>query len=161
MQSLDLSVRQGTSVDAEVLAEVARRAITVTAAPFYDQVQIKQWAGHFTQPVLTQIIASGTVFVVWSGQSTCGFASLLSTTAGQGEVGELFVDPDFSGRGVARRALEAVEHEARVRRIGRIRADASLLAAPVLEHLGYVVEAQYDKCVASVVYRNTWLSKSL
>jgi len=158
---MDLTVRQGTAADAKVLTEVARRAITITAAPFYDQLQIKQWASHFTKPVLTQIIASRTVFVVWSGLSACGFASLLSASAGQEEVGELFVDPDFSGRGVARLALEAVENEAKVRRIGRLRVDASLLAAPVLEHLGYVVEERYDKDVASVVYRNTWLSKSL
>jgi len=161
VHSLDLRVRQGTAADAKVLTEVVRRAITITAAPFYDQLQIEQWASHFTEPVLTEIIASRTVFVVWCGQSTCGFSSLLSTSAGQGEVGELFVDPDSSGRGVARLALEAVEDEARVRGIGRLRVDASLLAAPVLEHLGYVVEERYDKYVASLVYCNTWLNKSL
>jgi len=161
VQSLDLAVRKGIADDAAALTEVARRAITITAAPFYDQVQIKQWASHFTEPVLTQIISSRTVFVVWSGLSVCGFASLLSATAGQEEVGELFVDPDFSGRGVARLGLEAVENEARVRGIARLRVDASLLATPVLEHLGYVVEQRYDKVVASVSYPNTWLSKSL
>jgi GNAT superfamily N-acetyltransferase len=156
-----MRVRQGTAADAEVLAEVARRAITITAAPFYDQLQIDQWAGHFTEPVLTQMIATRTVFVVWSRQSPCGFASLLSVPAGHDEVGELFVDPDFSGQGVARLALDAVEREAKARNIGHLRVDASLLAAPVLEHLGYVVEERYDKHVGSVVYRNTWLTKSL
>lgn len=76
------------------------------------------------------------------------------------EVSELFADPEFSGRGVTRLALEAVENEARSRRIGRLRVDASILAAPVLEHPGYVVEERYDKYVTSLVYRNTWLSKS-
>jgi len=161
MESLNLEVRQGTPSDAKVLTEVTRRAITITAAPFYNQQQIKQWADHFTELVLTQIIASRTVFIVWSGRSACGFASLLSNSPGQEEVGELFVDPDFSGQGVARLALEAVEGEARARGIGRLRVDASLLATPVLEHLGYAVEERYDKHVASLVYRNTWLSKSL
>jgi len=161
VQGFDLTVRQSTASDARVLTEVARRPITITAAPFYDQRQIKQWAGRFTEPALTQIINSRTVFVVGSSQRTCGFASLLSALAGQEEVGELFVDPGFSGRGVARLALEAVENEARVRGIGRLRVDASLPAAPVLEHLGYVVEERYDRCVASVDYRNTWLGKSL
>ena len=110
--------------------------------------------------MLDQIIATRTVFVVWTGASTCGFASLLDTPAGQEEVGELFVDPAFSGQGVARLALGAVEDEARVRGIEQLRVDA-LLAAPVLEHLGYVVEERYDKYVASVLYPNTWLAKSL
>ena len=97
-----------------VLAELACRAITITAAPFYDERRIAQWASHFTESVLDQIIATRTVFVVWTDASTCGFASLLDTPAGQEEVAELFVDPAFSGQGVARLGLGAVADEARV-----------------------------------------------
>ena len=156
-----MRVRRGSPADARELAELARRAITITAAPIYDQLQIEQWAGHFTEAVLARTIDTGTVFVVGSGPSACGFASLVGTSGGRDEVGDLYVDPEFVGRGVARRALDAVESEARRRSIGRLWVDASLLAAPVLEHVGYVVEERYDKRVGTVVYPNTWLTKSL
>ena len=154
-------VRRGLVTDAKVLTAVVRRAITITAAPFYDEQQITQWEGHFTESVLAEMLATRTVFVVWRGRTPCGLASLLCAPGGREEVGDLFVDPDSSGEGVARRALEAVEQEARRRGIGRLWVDASLLAAPVLEHLGYAVEEHYDKHVGSVVYPNTWLAKSL
>jgi putative acetyltransferase len=69
-----------------------------------------------------------------------GFANLIVTAAGRAELDLLYVDPDYARRGVARLAIDAVEAEARSRGIDRLWADASVLAAPVFEHLGYVVE---------------------
>jgi hypothetical protein len=40
-------------------------------------------------------------------------------------------------------------------------ADASLLAAPLLESLGYEVVERYVKSVNNVTFQNTWLLKVL
>ncbi len=156
-----MNVRRAVPQDAESLASTARRAITITAAHAYDDAQVNQWSGHFTDTLLADSIATTTVFVVEDGRTMCGFANLLVAPGGRAVLDHLYVDPDYVGRGLARLAVGAVETEATRRRVPRLWVDASLLAAPVLEHLGYVVEERYDKLVGALTYPNAWLSKPL
>jgi hypothetical protein len=58
-------------------------------------------------------------------------------------------------------AIEAVESEARRRGVSELWADASQLAAPVFEHLGYAVVGRYEKNRGAVRFPNTWLAKQL
>jgi putative acetyltransferase len=155
------SVRRAEQGDLEALAAVAHRSITITAASAYNDQQIQAWAALLTGATLNYAIANTAMFVVENDLTTSGFANLAITPNGRAEVDFLFVDPDFIGQGVARLAVEAVEEEARGQKIERLWADASLLAAPVFEHFGFVVEERYEKHVGSVVYPNTWLRKTL
>jgi len=154
-------VRPAVAGDAVALARVARRAITTTAAGSYDADQLALWVSSFTPESLAPVVESTTVFVVDLDGEIAGFANLLVTDAGRAEVDLLYVDTGFAGRGVARLALEAVEAEARRRGVTTLFADASLLAAPVFEHLGFSVVERYDKIRGPVSFPNTWLAKPL
>jgi putative acetyltransferase len=154
-------VRPAVAGDGADLADVARRAITITAAAKYGAEQLAFWASSFTSESLAPVLESTSVFVVDHGGEIAGFASLLVTDAGRAEVDLLYVDPGFSGRGVARLAVDAVEVEARRRGMATLWADASLLAAPVFEHLGFSVVERYDKARGAVSFPNTWLAKPL
>jgi putative acetyltransferase len=156
-----MEVRRAVHEDAEALRDLVLRSITVTGATAYDSRQIESWSTSFTKPHLESIIASSAVFIVEVDGRVGGFANLIVTEAGRAEVDLLYVDPDVAGRGVARRAVEAAEAEARRRGIDHLWADASLLAAPLFEHLGYVVEERYEKRRGAETFRNTWLSKDL
>jgi putative acetyltransferase len=157
-----MEVRRARVGDAAALAEVARRAITITGASVYDTDQLAHWSGSFTPARLEALIGSTSVHVVEVAPDVAaGFASLLVRADGGAEVDLLYVDPSYAGQGVARRAVEAVESDARARGVTTLRADASLLAAPVFEHLGYAVVEHYDKPRGTVTFRNTWLTKHL
>ena len=154
-------VRPAVAGDAAALAGVAQRAITITAAARYDADQLALWASPFTPESLAPVVESTSVFVVDHGGEIAGFANLLVADTGRAEVDLLYVDPAFAGRGVARLAVGAVEAEARRRGVTTLFADASLLAAPVFEHLGFTVVERYDKARGPVSFPNTWLAKAL
>jgi putative acetyltransferase len=159
-EGLEVNVRKAVADDAEALSGLARRSIQIIGATVMDGPQVDFWASSFTKAKLSSVIANSTVFVVETEGRVGGFANLIVTTAGRAELDLLYVDPDYEGRGVARLAIEAVEAQARSRGIDELWADASLLAAPVFEHLGYVVQERYQKYRGGVTFLNTWLSKS-
>ena len=154
-------VRPANPADAKALANVALRSITITGASVYDFDQIATWSSSFTPETLDRVVASTRVFVVEVEGDIAGFANLVVKNASRAELDLLFVDPGFAGQGVARASVEAVEAEARRQGVARLWADASLLAAPVFEHLGYEVVERYEKVRGPVTFANTWLAKVL
>ena len=141
----ELSVRIATAADFEAVAAMIRRAISVTGATVYDAAQIATWSSSFTTEGFERFAAAATIFVVEVENELAGVSSLVVRDDGRAEVDLLYVDPTFGGRGVARVAVEAVESEARGRDVATLWTDASALAAPVFEHLGYEVVERYEK----------------
>jgi putative acetyltransferase len=143
------------------LVQIARESIEVTAGAHYDVPQRRVWLEGFTDDVLRAFIDDGQAFVATSGSQTVGFAGLVDRLDGDGTLEYLYVRPAFTGRGVARRLVEAAEDAARARSMPRLWVDASWLARPVLEHLGYAVVETYQKQVRGVTFDNAWLRRSL
>jgi len=158
---VDLQVRPAGPSDAAALATIAVRAITITAAGSYDETQLERWASSFTPDRLEESIASTFVVVAEGADGPVGFANLVTHDTATGELDLLYVDPDGAGQGIARALCAAVESEARRRGCTSLVADASLLAGPVLEHLGYRVLRRYEKVHEGAAYENTWLLKDL
>lgn len=156
-----VTIRRAESDDAHSLVEVARQSIEVTAAPFYDDHQRSVWLATFTEDRMQHFIQACEAFVALDGSAIAGFSGLVGRPDGDGEIEFLHVRPSFAGRGVARRLIETVEGAARRRSLPRLWADASLLARPVLEHLGYEVVETYQKEVRGAVFDNAWLRTSL
>ncbi len=154
-------VRPAVIGDATALAAIAIGAINITAAAVYESEQIANWASSFSPEVLERVISTTAVFVVIESRTIAGFSNLLVVGEGRGEVDLLYVDPGCGGRGVAALAVEAVETEARARGITRLWADASLLAVPLFERLGYDIIERYVKHRGAVTFPNTWLAKDL
>ena len=156
-----MEVRPATPQDGPELAAVARRSITITGASMYDEDQIAVWSSPFSPEAFERFATTQLVFVVEAGGAIAGFSSLLIREDGRAELDLLYVDPSFSGRGAARLAVGAVESAARARDVTSLWADASRLAAPVFEHLGYEVVERYMKERGDVSFPNTWLVKRL
>lgn len=159
--STALRLRSALPTDAPTLAEVAVRAVDATAGSSYSKAQVERWAASFTPETVTAAIRSTTVFVAEADSIAVGFANLVSHANGHGELALLYVDPDVARQGVGRALNSAIEAEARHRGLSTLVADASLLADPVLQHLGYRVLRRYEKVHLGEVYRNTWLIKDL
>jgi len=137
------------------------RAILITAASSYTRAELEGWASSFTPDALLVAIESTTVFVATQGAAVAGFANLIDRADGRAELDLLYIDPDFVGRRVSSSLIAAVEDEARRRECSALTVDASLLADPVLQHLGYRVVERYAKSRHGETYLNTLLIKNL
>jgi putative acetyltransferase len=158
---LTVTIRPARADDAAELVQVARQSIEVTAAPFYDVRQLDVWLETFTDERMRQFADEAEAFVGVAESTITGFAGLVVRADGDGELEFLHVRPEFAGRGIARELIEAVENAARQQSLNRLWADASLLARPVLEHLGYSVFEAYVKVVRGATFDNAWLYKSM
>jgi putative acetyltransferase len=170
-------VRRAVPDDAEAILVLYQRSIRETAAAHegYDAAQLEVWSAGLTLERVKYLIAETVVLVATDeeaaeggGTALAGFVNL-ETVAGTAEssgqsVGELdmlFVSPDFGGRGVGTLLVAEIEQVAARQQLGRVRVDASLLAAPLFERLHYVVDERYTKAHGGQEFPNTWLSKTL
>ena len=86
------------------------------------------------------MIADTAAFVAVVEDRLVGFATVALAPVGalvRGEVDQLFVDPSYGGRGVARALLTAVATAAEQAGLAELVTHASWRAAPVFERLGY------------------------
>lgn len=156
-----MRIRPGTPDDAEGIVAIARRSITISAATWYSPHQLQRWSSGFSTPSIVDAITTSEAFLVAEDNRLAGFANLISASEGRSELDLLYIDPDFSGRGVARTLIIAIEDEARARGISDIWVDASIPATRVLEGLDYVVEGVNRKHFGGVDFENVWLRKRL
>ena len=134
MSDLVMEVRRATREDAAAIASVNERAIRLTAAGHYSPGQIEAWASAVTTARAAAMIDDTLTFVALADGRVKGFANLVVP---EGEVDQLYVDPAFGRRGVARALCAAVEAAATARGIARLTTTASLFAAPAFARFGY------------------------
>ena len=133
-------MRAACEDDADGLYRLGLAAIEHSAAGHYDERQRAAWAGRRTAEGHVRMIRESTTFVAVVGGEPAGFASVaLRAVAGlqAGEVDQLFVDPRYGGRGVARALLDAAAEAAAAAGLTELVTHASWRAVPVFEALGY------------------------
>jgi len=126
----DFSIRPARADEGERLRGIARAA---KAHWGYDEDWVRGWAaqGDFTPEAL----AGKPVLVAEFGGHALGFASLIP----QGEVcvlGDLWIDPDWIGRGIGTRLFEACAERARDLGATRMEWEAEPKAVGFYEKLG-------------------------
>ena len=139
--------------DLEELVEVYRDAVLSQARGLYSPEQIAAWADHAGR-------GAGLAAALQGGW---GLASLGDTPAGGIEAFALLDPLDrlsllyCRGRscrqGRATALLQAVQAEARRRGINRLRTEASQLSRPLLERLGWQLDAEEEVRFAGVLFR--------
>ena len=115
-------------------------AIRESAAEHYEARQLAAWEARRTLEGHRRMIADTAAFVAVVDGRMIGFATVALAPVGAlvaGEVDQLFVDPSYGGRGVARALLEAVATAARQAGLAELVTHASWRAAPVFDRLGY------------------------
>lgn len=138
--------------------DVATRAIRQTQGSPYTALQVGAWLEGLDRPRFRERLTETVAFGAFEGDEMLGFATFSESTR---ELEYLYVDPVHQGRGVGRRLVEEVERHARAAGVPEIRVDASALARPMLEALGYEVVSEYRKELRGAVFDNTWLRKRL
>ena len=149
------------AADGPQLVEVYRDAVLSQAPGLYSPQQIQAWAAHAAaDPDFHAALRRGH-----------GLVSHASGTPEQIEAFGLLDPPDrlsllyCRGRsrrqGRGRAVVEALEQLARASGCSRLRTEASQLSRPLLERLGWDVEAEEEVLFAGVVFRRWRMIRSL
>ena len=149
-------VRRAAIEDSHQVHAVRQRAISESAAGLYDADALEAWASGGSEDELRHKIKTTEGFLAVIGGQVVGWANLDGA-----EVDQLYVDPDHSGVGVARRLYETIEARARAHRTKRLTAVASLRAVPVFRRFGFTEVRRDDRSYNGRTYRVADMGKRL
>jgi putative acetyltransferase len=149
-------IRRAAVADAYAVHFVRQRAIRESAAGLYDADAVEAWASGGSEDELRRKIRTTAAFVAVVRERAIGWANLDGA-----EVGQLYVDPDHGGTGVARCLYEAIEDLARARGAPRLTAVASLRAVPVFRRFGFAEVRLGDRSYDGHTFRVADMVKPL
>jgi putative acetyltransferase len=153
-------VRPANSSDCSAAREVVLSSVDATSDT-YSAEQIATWRHGLSSRDFVTTIEATSSFVALEDKAIIGFANLIPRKDGDGELDLLYVSADHRRMGVGKALVKVVEERARAESVLRVWVDASLLASPLFESLGYRVIKRYSKSVGNVTFENTLFSKEL
>ncbi len=153
-----VALRPYLPADARRCAEIFRSSIEELAAEDYDEQQREAWASRADDEAGFSARLEGalTLLAVIDGL-VAGFASL----KGGEEVDRLFVDPEFARQSVGRTLVDALTKLAEARGAKRLTAEASDVAKPLFERLGFTAQQRNLVGVGDQWLANTTMAKTL
>jgi len=154
----DVSLRPYVPADAKRCAEIFRSAIDELAVDDYNAEQREAWASRADDEAAFGRRLAGmlTLIAVIDGEAA-GFASL----KGPDEIDMLFVAPEFARRRAATTLLDALTKLAAARGARRLATEASEVAMPLFEKLGFVAQKRNLVRKGDEWLANTTMTKSL
>jgi putative acetyltransferase len=154
----DASLRPYLSSDGRRCVEIFRSSIEELAADDYDADQREAWAAAAAdEAAFAARLGDMLTLVAVIDGAAAGFASLKG-----GDVIDLvYVDPGFAGRGAGRALVDALVRLAAARGASRVTAEASEVAKPLFERLGFTAEKRNLVRVGDQWLANTTMAKPL
>ena len=153
-----VALRPYVPADAKRCAEIFRLSIEELAAEDYDADQREAWASRAEdeEALGARLAGALTLLAVIDG-GIAGFASL----KGGEEIDMLFVDPEYARQGVGRALVDALTKLAQARGAKRLTAEASEVAKPLFETLGFTAQKRNLVRVGDQWLANTTMTKTL
>ena len=132
-----VALRPYIPADAKRCAEIFRASIEELAAEDYDADQREAWSSRADDEEAfgARLAGALTLLAVIDGE-IAGFASL----KGAEEIDMLFVDPEFARQGVGRTLVDALTRLAEARGAKRLTTEASDVAKPLFDRLGFTAQ---------------------
>jgi putative acetyltransferase len=153
-----VALRPYLPADARRCAEIFRLSIEELAAEDYDADQREAWASRADdeQAFGAKLAGELTLLAMIDG-AVAGFASL----KGADEIDMLFVDPEFARQGVGRTLVDALTRLAQARGAKRLTTEASDVAKPLFERLGFAAQKRNIVHKGDQWLANTTMAKTL
>ena len=153
-----VSLRPYLPADAKRCAEIFHSSIEELAAEDYDAEQREAWAARADdEKAFGAKLAGELTLLALVDGAVAGFASLKGAT----EIDMLFVDPEFARQGVGRTLVDALTKLAQARGAKRLTAEASDVAKPLFERLGFAAQQRNLVRKGEQWLANTTMTKPL
>jgi putative acetyltransferase len=153
-----VALRPYLPTDAKRCAEIFRSSIEELAADDYDEQQREAWASRADdEQAFGARLAEALTLLATIDSTAAGFASL----KGADEIDMLFVDPEFARQGVGRTLVDALTRLAEARGAKRLTTEASDVAKPLFERLGFTAQQRNLVRVGDQWLANTTMTKTL
>jgi putative acetyltransferase len=152
-----VALRPYLPADARRCAEIFRLSIEELAAEDYDEAQREAWAARADdEAAFGAKLAGALTLIATIDGGIAGFASL----KGADTIDMLFVDPEFARQGVGRTLVEALTKLAGARGATTLTVEASEVARPLFDKLGFVAQKRNLKRVGDQWLANTTMTRS-
>jgi putative acetyltransferase len=149
-------VRRFVPADLDAVIDVFRQSVRRVAIRDYSEAQVKAWApDEIDRGAWAERRGSRPTWVAEIDGRIAGFTDLEP----DGHIDMMFVHPDYQGRGVAGRLLDAVEAEAASLGLERMFTEASLTARPFFARRGFQVIEQQTVTKRGVDFTNFRMEK--
>ena len=158
---MGLSLRPLWPSDAAEVIALYRDAVLTQTVGLYSEAQIQAWAEHAGRdPGLAAALQRG-----W-GLASCGGPDGVAIEAFAlldplDRLSLLYCRGRSSRQGRATALVRGLEQEAIQRGVQRLRTEASQLSRPLLQRLGWVVEAEEEVLFAGVLFRRWRMIRTL
>jgi putative acetyltransferase len=153
-----VALRPYLPADARRCAEIFRASIEELAAEDYDAEQREAWASRADdEGAFGARLSAALTLLAVIDQQIAGFASL----KGGEEIDMLFVAPEFARQGVGRTLIEALTKLGKARGARRLTTEASEVAKPLFESLGFVAQRRNLVRKDDQWLANTTMTKTL
>jgi putative acetyltransferase len=153
-----VALRPYLPADAKRCAEIYRASIDELAAEDYDADQREAWAARADdEAVFGKILGETLTLVAVIEGAIAGFANL----KGADFIQMLFVDPEYARKGAGTALVEALTRLAGARGAMTLTVEASEVAMPLFDKLGFVAQKRNLKRIGEQWLANTTMTKTL
>ncbi|OOF26362.1 GNAT family N-acetyltransferase [Salinivibrio proteolyticus] len=129
-----ITIRKANQSDAQAIFDLKSRAILAKCSAHYTEEQLSLWAqGSVSERFIDDVV--DTFYVSEIDGQVIGSGKLNTQT---GLVDAIFVEPDYSGRGAAKKMLQFLEHLAKEQGLRLLTLKSTLNAAPFYRACGFV-----------------------
>lgn len=157
----DPLLRPLVAADLPELVELYRDAVLTQTPGLYNERQIQAWAGHGDRAAgLAEALARGVGLASCAGPDQCSIEAFALLDPID-RLSLLYCRGRSSRQGRASALLAALERIARERGCRRLRTEASQLSRPLLERLGWRLEAEEEVMFAGVLFRRWRMIRDL
>lgn len=127
-----IEIREFKDQDALEASDLIRKTLSEENSKFYPVSVIKFMVNEFTPRFLVELSKEREFFVAIEKSKILGTITLIKDY-----IGTVFVNPDYHGKGIGTKLMEAIENLAKERKIEELRLNSSINAVDFYEKLCY------------------------
>lgn len=146
---MSFEIREVEDTDLVTLMELFRSAIEVQGRDHYSDDQVHAWSSRASEASFADFVLLPNTYVAIDDSGPIGFCGY----APDGHITSLYIRPDRSGQGVGRALLSHVLEDAQAKGITKFHAEASEMAIPLFEKMGFAKSGFDEVVVANVHFR--------
>ena len=152
---MKITVRRLVETDAAEVSALITRTLRITNSKDYSQEYIEKDVAQFTPEKVVERASWTHFYVFCDGEKIMGCGAIGPYWGSESEscLFNIFVLPEYQGKGVGRKIIETLEADEYALRAKRIEIPASITACTFYRKMGYDYKNGFDTADAELLYR--------